>query len=152
MKVTSYNLMKKGNACTLRESASYETSNSTINNPKAIIDFCNEIFGMKDLCSEKLIVTCVNTKGVPKAVFEFTGGYDYVQSPAGLIFTNILLSGCPAFFVTHNHPSGDPTPSKEDDRFTQNINDASQMLGILFLDHIVIAENGNYSYKGHFKI
>lgn len=152
MKVTSYNLMKKGNACTLRESANYETEDTKILNPQAIVDFCNDIFGMKDLSSEKLIVTCVNTKNTPKAIFEFSGGYDSVQAPAGVIFTNVLLSGCPRFFITHNHPSGDPTPSREDDNFTQDLYKGAQILGIQLVDHVVIAEDGNYSYQEHGKI
>lgn len=151
MKVTSYNLMKKGNACTLREAASYETEDTKILNPEAIIDFCNDIFGMKDLSSEKLIVTCINTKNTPKAIFEFSGGYDSVQAPAGVIFTNILLSGCPRFFITHNHPSGDPTPSRED-KFTQDLYKGARILGIQLVDHVVIGEEGYYSYKEHGKI
>lgn len=151
MKATSYNLMKKGNACTLREAASYETEDTKILNPEAIIDFCNDIFGMKYLSSEKLIVTCINTKNTPKAIFEFSGGYDSVQAPAGVIFTNILLSGCPRFFITHNHPSGDPTPSRED-KFTQDLYKGARILGIQPVDHVVIGEEGYYSYKEHGKI
>lgn len=151
MKATSYNLMKKGNACTLREAASYETEDTKILNPEAIIDFCNDIFGMKYLSSEKLIVTCINTKNTPKAIFEFSGGYDSVQAPAGVIFTNILLSGCPRFFITHNHPSGDPTPSRED-KFTQDLYKGARILGIQLVDHVVIGEEGYYSYKEHGKI
>lgn len=151
MKATSYNLMKKGNACTLREAASYETEDTKILNPEAIIDFCNDIFGMKYLSSEKLIVTCINTKNTPKAIFEFSGGYDSVQAPAGVIFTNILLSGCPRFFITHNHPSGDPTPSREDE-FTQDLYKGARILGIQLVDHVVIGEEGYYSYKEHGKI
>lgn len=151
MKATSYNLMKKGNACTLREAASYETEDTKILNPEAIIDFCNDIFGMKYLSSEKLIVTCINTKNTPKAIFEFSGGYDSVQAPAGVIFTNILLSGCPRFFIAHNHPSGDPTPSRED-KFTQDLYKGARILGIQLVDHVVIGEEGYYSYKEHGKI
>lgn len=144
--------MKKGNACMLKESANYETEDTKLLSPQAIADFCNDIFGMKDLCSEKLIVTCVTAKGTPKAIFEFTGGYDYVQAPTGVIFTNILLSGCPRFFITHNHPSGDATPSKEDDNFTHDIYKASKMLGVEFVDHIIIAENKTYSYMEYDRI
>lgn len=152
MKVTSYNLMKKGNACTLREAANYETEDTKILNPEAIVHLCNTIFGMKDLSSEKLIVTCITAKGTPKAIFEFSGGYDSVQAPSGVIFTNVLLSGCPRFFITHNHPSGDPTPSRADDELTQDFYKGARILGIELVDHVVIGEEGHYSYKEHGKI
>lgn len=147
MKVTSYNLIKKGNACTLRESANYETGAGNILSPNAIVDFCNDVFGMEGLSSEKLIVTCMTLKGVPKAVFEFTGGYDYVAVPAGLILAGVLLTGCSQFFVTHNHPSGDSKPSMGDDNFTQNLYKAAKLLDINLVDHVVIGEGNYYSYK-----
>ena len=45
--------------------------------------------------------------------------------------------------LIHNHPTGDPTPSKQDIVFTQNVEQASNILGIQLLDHIVIG-NRNY--------
>lgn len=147
MNVSTYNLMKKGNACTLRESSNYETIIENITSPRCIMDFCNEVFGMKDLSSEKLIVVCTNGKSAPKAVFEFSGGYDYVGAPAGLILTGILLTGCFRFFIAHNHPSGNSRPSMEDDNFTQNLSKCAKMLGIDLLDHVIIGDGNYYSYK-----
>lgn len=139
--------MKKGNACTLRESANYETGVGNIFNPKEIVDFCNDVFGMESLSSEKLIITCMTVKGVPKAVFEFTGGYDCVGAPTGLILAGVLLTGCSQFFVTHNHPSGSSSPSRADDDFTQNLYKAAKLLDINLVDHVVIGEGNYYSYK-----
>ena len=44
--------------------------------------------------------------------------------------------------VIHNHPSGDPSPSPEDLRVTRQLVEASRILGIRVLDHIVIGEEG----------
>ncbi len=46
-----------------------------------------------------------------------------------------------AFILIHNHPSGDPEPSEDDIKFTRKIKEASKILGIPFLDHIIIGKN-----------
>nr|WP_279388076.1 JAB domain-containing protein [Tepidibacillus fermentans] len=50
--------------------------------------------------------------------------------------------GAAANVVGHNHPSGDPTPSKEDISITQRLSQAGEILGIEVLDHIII---GNFT-------
>ncbi|MCK4423815.1 MAG: DNA repair protein RadC [Candidatus Omnitrophica bacterium] len=49
--------------------------------------------------------------------------------------------------VAHNHPSGDPTPSKEDIRLTQRLTEAARIMGIDLLDHIIIGKNSFVSLK-----
>ena len=59
----------------------------------------------------------------------------------------IVLAGA-ATIVMHNHPSGDPTPSKEDVHLTQRLTQAGEILGIELLDHLIFAEPGKwYSLK-----
>lgn len=48
--------------------------------------------------------------------------------------------------LVHNHPSGNPTPSVEDDRLTQQIVEGAKILGIRVLDHVIIARGKTYSY------
>jgi DNA repair protein RadC len=48
-----------------------------------------------------------------------------------------------ALIIAHNHPSGDPSPSKADRQFTTRLNEACQMIGIRFLDHVIIGRPGN---------
>ena len=50
-----------------------------------------------------------------------------------------------AFFLIHNHPSGDPTPSKEDLSVTKKIKEISHLMNIQFLDHIIIGDT-HYSF------
>ncbi len=54
-----------------------------------------------------------------------------------------------AFIIIHNHPSGDPNPSNEDELLTRRIYKASQIMQIDFLDHIIIGENTFYSFRKH---
>ncbi len=51
----------------------------------------------------------------------------------------ILREGASAFVVIHNHPSGDPTPSLEDLRFTEQLAEAAEVVGTPLLDHVVVA-------------
>jgi DNA repair protein RadC len=51
-----------------------------------------------------------------------------------------------AFICVHNHPSGDPAPSKEDRECTQRLFRASKILGIRMLDHIVIGQTDYFSF------
>ena len=52
----------------------------------------------------------------------------------------------PLFFL-HNHPSGDPTPSKEDLLTTRRIREAGALIGIELLDHIIIGDNCYFSLR-----
>lgn len=54
----------------------------------------------------------------------------------------------PKIVLVHNHPSGDSTPSQEDFRITERIQDSANVMGIELLDHIVIANRGCSSILG----
>jgi DNA repair protein RadC len=47
----------------------------------------------------------------------------------------------------HNHPSGDPTPSREDREFTRRLATASEAVGVRLLDHIVVGREGCVSFR-----
>ncbi|MGC9321145.1 MAG: RadC family protein, partial [Kosmotogaceae bacterium] len=51
-----------------------------------------------------------------------------------------------AIILVHNHPSGDPSPSKEDEGITSKIRDAGETLGIKMLDHVIIGSGKYYSF------
>ena len=53
----------------------------------------------------------------------------------------------PKIIIVHNHPTGDATPSEQDIKFTYNLYDAANLLGINLVDHIVI---GNKTYTSIF--
>jgi DNA repair protein RadC len=50
--------------------------------------------------------------------------------------------------IVHNHPSGDPTPSRADIQMTKEIMDVSRTLGIAVHDHIIVGKDGHASLKG----
>ena len=57
---------------------------------------------------------------------------------AGAIFREALKAGAEEIIVAHNHPSGDPTPSKADYSTTIRLNDGANLVGLELIDHIVI--------------
>jgi DNA repair protein RadC len=56
------------------------------------------------------------------------------------VFKSCLLSSAAAVVMLHNHPSGDPTPSREDLQLTGRLKEAGELLGIKILDHIIIGD------------
>lgn len=59
------------------------------------------------------------------------------------VFQDAVKAGCSTLIFVHNHPSGDPEPSREDVEITARLVKAGEILGIKVLDHIVIG-NGKY--------
>ncbi|GFE57402.1 DNA repair protein RadC [Geobacter sp. AOG1] len=55
-------------------------------------------------------------------------------------FKTALLSSAAAIILIHNHPTGDPTPSREDIEITKRLKEAGDLLGIKILDHIIIGD------------
>jgi DNA repair protein RadC len=59
----------------------------------------------------------------------------------------VLVRSGAAFVVVHNHPSGDPAPSREDDRVTERLRRAGELLGASLLDHVVLGDAAYWSYR-----
>jgi DNA repair protein RadC len=57
------------------------------------------------------------------------------------LFKTALLSSAAAIILVHNHPTGDPTPSREDIEITRRLKEAGEILGVKLLDHIVIGSS-----------
>ena len=70
-----------------------------------------------------------------------TGTVDTALISPRELFIEALQRGAVSIVLLHNHPSGDPTPSKEDVRITRRIQGAGSMIGIELLDHIIIGNN-----------
>ena len=77
------------------------------------------------------------------------GGQNFVMIDPKDIFTEAIKMQAQRIILIHNHPSGDPKPSKEDILLTNRVREASMLLGISFLDHVII---GNNNYESVFAI
>ena len=60
------------------------------------------------------------------------------------VFEEIIKTGMEKFILVHNHPSGNSNPSTNDIEFTKKLKEASEIMGIQFLDHIIIGD-GEYT-------
>jgi DNA repair protein RadC len=65
------------------------------------------------------------------------------------VFRAAVAGGAAGVIVFHNHPSGDPTPSPEDHQLTQRLAKAGTIIGVLLVDHVVLADGGYWSFKEH---
>lgn len=63
------------------------------------------------------------------------------------VFRDAVRASAAAVMVAHNHPSGDPEPSREDLEVTERLARAGRLLGIPLLDHLVVAEGGFTSLR-----
>ena len=77
------------------------------------------------------------------------GGLEHAFVDVRIIYQTALMAHATGFILVHNHPSGDPTPSKEDIETTKRLYNAATLLGIELLDHIII---GNERYTSVFSI
>lgn len=63
------------------------------------------------------------------------------------VFKRALMQNASAIILLHNHPSGDPHPSKEDVNITRRLAEAGKLIGVEVLDHVIIGDNNYVSFK-----
>jgi DNA repair protein RadC len=96
---------------------------------------------MAGLAQEQLRVLLLDTKnGVVHIHTVYIGTVNASLVRAAEVLRPALARNCPSIIVAHNHPSGDPTPSGEDGRVTEQLFHAAKLLDIALLDHIVIGQ------------
>ncbi|MGF7229038.1 MAG: JAB domain-containing protein [Candidatus Saccharibacteria bacterium] len=76
----------------------------------------------------------------------FIGTVDTVMAHPREVYGGAVADFAAGIIVAHNHPSGDPTPSKQDIATTQQLVAAGQILGVKLIDHIIVAEREHYSF------
>lgn len=77
------------------------------------------------------------------------GGTTNVIADPRIIFKQALTYGATCIILGHNHPSGNPRPSKDDRQLTQKIVSAGKLLDIAVIDHIIIGNERYYSFRDH---
>ena len=77
-----------------------------------------------------------------------TGTVDHTPVYPREVIKRALELSSTAMILVHNHPSGDPTPSRADIEMTKTIVDTAKPLGIAVQDHIIIGKAGFASMKG----
>ena len=91
---------------------------------------------------EEVMAIYLNARNaiIGKAVLAMGGLHGCALTPRD-VYRGAVVANASAIILAHNHPSGDPTPSREDIKMTQAVRQAGEILGVYLLDHLVIAGN-----------
>ena len=103
---------------------------------------------MSALAQEQLRVLLLNTRNqVLGQRIVYQGNVNSSVVRPAEVLRSAVIENAPSIIVSHNHPSGDPTPSPEDVSITRDLAASSKLLGIDLLDHVVIAGDRYVSLK-----
>lgn len=102
----------------------------------------------KDCETEVFLSVLLNTKNEVLKVDEVSkGGLDSAAALPREVFRRAVRDGATSLIVCHNHPSGDPEPSRTDITLTRRLLESADLLGIPLLDHIVFGDGRYVSLK-----
>lgn len=151
MRVTQYKTMLTEDKKVKLEkefSVNAPTVDKVMNSPEKVSKLAYDILRLHEQTEEYLYMVCLNTKCALTSVFELSHGN--VNSSIFSVRETLqkaLLANAVSIIVMHNHPSGDPTPSKEDVDVTKRLGEAGKIVGIQLLDHLIIGDGRFCSLK-----
>lgn len=101
---------------------------------------------MRDLKKERFVALYLSTKNAllrmeTVSVGSLNGSFIHPRE----VFKTAILESAASVIIAHNHPSGDPRPSREDEEVTQRLLEAGRLMGIKLLDHVIVGEEGFHS-------
>ena len=106
---------------------------------------------MEKMCNyrrEHVIVACLNNQGRLICEFELSvGTVNSAPLSPREVFLYALKNNAVQIVLLHNHPGGDPKPSKADIKLTEELKEAGILLDIRLLDHIIIGDHKYYSFS-----
>jgi len=112
----------------------------------ALLDYCAAAMARSQ--KEEFRVLFLDRKNVLIAdEVQSSGTVDHTPVYPREIVKRALEHGATAIILVHNHPSGDPTPSKADITMTRDVVDAARALGIVVHDHVIVGRSGHTSFK-----
>lgn len=101
---------------------------------------------LKDYHREHFYIIALNSRGHSIAEVS-VGSLDASVVHPREVFAEAIKSKAASVVFVHNHPSGDPTPSEDDLAITKKLVKASEILGIIVADHIILTKNNYFSLK-----
>jgi DNA repair protein RadC len=107
---------------------------------------------MREQKKEMFIELCLDTKNqILKEEIISVGSLNANVVHPREVFKLALTESAAHIIVAHNHPSGDPTPSREDIEITKKLVETGNIMGITVLDHVIIGDGRHFSMKeaGH---
>lgn len=120
-------------------SMNYPGENFFIKSPEDAVIICKKHLHIHEGSEEYMYMICISHGNVNSSIVG-----------AREIFQKALLANAVSIILAHNHPSGDPTPSREDVEVTKRIVEAGKILGVQLLDHLIIGDQYvSLKEKGH---
>ena len=117
-----------------------------LGSPQAIYDYMHPI--MQDLDTEEAWVILMNQNyKLIKAERLSHGGITETLVDVRLIVKEALYNNATIVALCHNHPSNNARPSKEDDRLTERVKKACELMRLYLLDHVIVTDGNYYSYR-----
>ena len=151
MRITKYKtiLTNDGKAVLEKElSVNCPEVDKTMNSPYKLEKLATHFLKMHKQTEEHLYMVCLNTKLHMTSVFEIShGNVNSSIFSVREILQKALLANAVNIVIMHNHPSGVPTPSRQDVEVTKKLKEAGQIVGIGVLDHLVIGHGRYVSLK-----
>jgi DNA repair protein RadC len=96
---------------------------------------------------EQFKVMLLNRSNKVLGIFEVSsGGITGTVADPKLIFMAALKASACGIIISHNHPSGNLKPSRQDEELTRKIKEAGRLLDIQVLDHVIVTGEGYYSF------
>lgn len=97
--------------------------------------------------TEEMILLCLNRSNKPIGYYKLSsGGIAGTICDPKVVFTIALKSAATGIIISHNHPSGALSPSRADKDITEKIKKAGELLDIKLLDHVILTDEGYYSF------
>lgn len=119
---------------------------SVISSWDALLDYCQTAMGT--LRTEQFRLLFLDRKNVMIVdEVQQEGTVDHTPLYPREVVKRALELHASAVIMVHNHPSGDPTPSRADIDMTRQVSDALKVVGITLHDHLVIGRKGHVSFK-----
>ena len=113
----------------------------------AVLDYCRTTMAFADKELFRVIFLDKRNQVIADEVQQ-TGTVDHTPVYPREVVKRALEVSATAIILVHNHPSGDPTPSRADIQMTQSIVEIAKPLGISVHDHIIVGKEGHSSLKG----
>ena len=125
----------------------YELPRKT-NSPEKAYNAIKAITNVQEEAQEVFGILILNTKHKIVAVHEISrGALNSSLVHPREVFKPAVLHNASAIICFHNHPSGDPEPSREDIQTTKRLVEAGKIMGIEILDHIIVGDDRYVSLK-----
>lgn len=125
---------------------SSRTIKKKVTNSKDIYDLLSS--SMKNLPKEVFFGIYLNSRNEILSEEKISiGTTDFSMLHPRDVLSSAITQNSVSFILCHNHPSGNPEPSNNDIILTKKLNNAAKVIGIKFLDHIIIGDNKFYSFS-----